>query len=54
MIPAGLERDLLRRTGTGLELFADGSNPGELHVRFALVPSLDDVKLAADRIRKAF
>ncbi len=36
------------------ETCADGTNPGELHVRFALVPSLDDVKLAADRIRKAF
>ena len=29
---------------------ADGSNPGAGHVRFALVPSLEDTKRAADRI----
>ena len=29
---------------------ADGSNPGASHVRFALVPSLADTRLAADRI----
>jgi LL-diaminopimelate aminotransferase len=29
---------------------ADGSNPGAGHVRFALVPSLDDTKAAAARI----
>lgn len=36
------------------EPLEDGSNPGERHVRFALVPSLDDVRAAAERIRKAF
>ncbi|MBL6976407.1 MAG: aminotransferase class I/II-fold pyridoxal phosphate-dependent enzyme [Deltaproteobacteria bacterium] len=36
------------------ETLADGTNPGEGHVRFALVPSLDRVKEAARRIRKAF
>jgi LL-diaminopimelate aminotransferase len=30
---------------------ADGTNPGEGYVRFALVPSLDDMKRAADRLR---
>lgn len=29
---------------------ADGTNPGAGHVRFALVPSLDDTRRAADRI----
>jgi LL-diaminopimelate aminotransferase len=29
-----------------------GRNPGEGHVRFALVPSLDDVRLAAERIAR--
>lgn len=36
------------------EAIEDGSNPGERHVRFALVPSLPDVRLAAERIRAAF
>ncbi|MBM4397678.1 MAG: succinyldiaminopimelate transaminase, partial [Deltaproteobacteria bacterium] len=36
------------------EPLEDGSNPGERHVRFALVPSLDDVRIAAGRIRAAF
>ncbi len=30
---------------------ADGTNPGEGYVRFALVPALDDVRRAADRLR---
>lgn len=30
----------------------DGTNPGEQYVRFALVPSLEQVEVAADRIRK--
>ena len=33
---------------------ADGENPGEGYVRFALVPSLEDTKKAAARLRKAF
>jgi LL-diaminopimelate aminotransferase len=33
---------------------ADGSNPGEGYVRFALVPSLEATRAAAARIRKAF
>jgi LL-diaminopimelate aminotransferase len=33
------------------EPVADGSNPGDRHVRFALVPGIDDVRLAAQRIR---
>jgi LL-diaminopimelate aminotransferase len=32
------------------ETVADGSNPGEGYVRLALVPTLDDVRRAADRI----
>ena len=32
---------------------ADGENPGEGYVRFALVPSLEDTKKAAARLRKA-
>src|SRR5205085_12683045 len=32
---------------------ADGDNPGEGYVRFALVPSLEDTKKAAQRLRKA-
>ncbi len=31
---------------------ADGTNPGAGHVRFALVPSLDDTRRAADRIAR--
>lgn len=34
------------------EEVADGSNPGEGYVRFALVPTVEDVKRAADRIAK--
>lgn len=30
----------------------DGSNPGEGYVRFALVPSLDDTRSAAERLRR--
>lgn len=30
----------------------DGTNPGDQYVRFALVPSLEQVEAAADRIRK--
>ncbi len=30
----------------------DGTNPGENYVRFALVPALDQVEVAAERIRK--
>jgi len=30
----------------------DGSNPGEGYVRFALVPSLEDTKRAAERLRR--
>jgi LL-diaminopimelate aminotransferase len=33
---------------------ANGENPGEGYVRFALVPSLDDTKKAAARLKKAF
>jgi LL-diaminopimelate aminotransferase len=36
------------------ELLADGTNPGENHVRFALVPSLTEVRDAAERIRRGF
>ncbi len=36
------------------EPLADGSNPGERHVRFALVPSIAEVEEAAQRIRRAF
>ncbi|NOZ00404.1 MAG: aminotransferase class I/II-fold pyridoxal phosphate-dependent enzyme [Deltaproteobacteria bacterium] len=36
------------------EALSDGSNPGADHVRFALVPPLEDVKAAAERIRAAF
>jgi LL-diaminopimelate aminotransferase len=32
---------------------ADGQNPGEGYVRFALVPSLEKTRLAAERIAKA-
>jgi N-succinyldiaminopimelate aminotransferase len=32
------------------DVVADGSNPGAGHVRFALVPSLADTQVAADRI----
>jgi aspartate/methionine/tyrosine aminotransferase len=32
---------------------ADGTNPGAGHVRFALVPSLADTRLAAQRIAAA-
>ncbi len=31
---------------------ADGTNPGEGYVRFALVPSLEDTKRAAERLRR--
>ena len=31
---------------------ADGTNPGAGHVRFALVPSVEDTKAAADRIAR--
>jgi LL-diaminopimelate aminotransferase len=31
---------------------SDGKNPGEGYVRFALVPSIDDTRLAAQRISK--
>jgi LL-diaminopimelate aminotransferase len=34
------------------EEVADGSNPGEGYVRLALVPTVEDVKRAADRIAK--
>ena len=40
VIPAGLERDLLRRTGTGLELFADGSNPSTAAVAASYVQQI--------------
>jgi len=36
------------------EPLEDGSNPGEAHVRLALVPSIEDTRVAADRIRRAF
>jgi len=36
------------------EAIESGSNPGEKFVRFALVPTLDNVKEAAGRIRKVF
>lgn len=36
------------------ERLSDGTNPGELHVRFALVPPIEDVRKAAERIKKAF
>lgn len=32
------------------EATADGANPGEGYVRFALVPSLEDTRLAAERV----
>lgn len=35
------------------ERIADGSNPGEHHVRFALVPSVEEVTEAAERIRRS-
>jgi LL-diaminopimelate aminotransferase len=36
------------------EPLADGTNPGRFHVRFALVPSVEDCRRAAARIRAAF
>lgn len=36
------------------EPLADGTNPGERHVRFALVPSVEQCKEAAARMKKAF
>lgn len=36
------------------ENLADGTHPGQRHVRFALVPSVEKVAEAAVRIRKAF
>lgn len=36
------------------EPLADGTNPGALHARFALVPNLDQVAEAAVRLRRAF
>jgi aspartate/methionine/tyrosine aminotransferase len=33
------------------ERTADGQNPGEGYVRFALVPSIEDTRRAAERIR---
>ena len=33
---------------------ADGTNPGARYVRFALVPSLPQVREAARRLRRAF
>jgi LL-diaminopimelate aminotransferase len=36
------------------EALSDGTHPGQNHARFALVPNLDDVADAADRIRRAF
>ena len=40
VIPAGLERNLLHRTGTGLELFADGSNPSTAAVAASYVQQI--------------
>jgi ABC-2 type transport system permease protein len=40
VIPVGLERGLLRRTGAGLELFADGSNPSTAAVAAAYVQQI--------------
>jgi len=40
VLPAGLERDLLRRTGAGLELFADGSNPSTAVVAASYVQQI--------------
>ena len=34
------------------EPLADGSNPGEGYVRFALVPSLEDTRRAAERLKR--
>lgn len=36
------------------EPLADGKNPGEGYVRFALVPSIDEVREAVDRIKRYF
>ena len=36
------------------EALPDGTHPGQRHVRFALVPSVEKVAEAAVRIRKAF
>jgi LL-diaminopimelate aminotransferase len=40
--------------GAWISQKADGENPGEGYVRFALVPSLEATKTAAEKIRKAF
>jgi ABC-2 type transport system permease protein len=40
VVPVGLERDLLRRTGAGLELFADGSNPNTAAVAAGYVQQI--------------
>ncbi len=40
VIPADLERDLLHRTGAGLELFADGSNPSTAVVAASYVQQI--------------
>ena len=36
------------------DLDKDGINPGENYVRFALVPSLEEMKIAAERIKKFY
>lgn len=40
VIPVDLERDLLHRTGAGLELFADGSNPSTAAVAASYVQQI--------------
>ena len=40
VIPVGLERDLLHRTGAGFELFADGSNPSTAAVAASYVQQI--------------
>jgi LL-diaminopimelate aminotransferase len=38
--------------GSGIsDPIADGSNPGDAYVRFALVPTIEEVEEAARRIR---
>jgi LL-diaminopimelate aminotransferase len=50
-----LEKDVAAVTTPGewiSDVTADGRNPGAGYVRFALVPTLDDVRKTADRIAR--
>ena len=49
-----LDKDvgIVTTPGSWISNLVDGVNPGEGYVRFALVPSVGDCKVAGDRIRK--